>query len=118
LVSPRTKYDLYIRNNRLIMYVNGKPALCNDFTTPTTTLNMADAAVGFHEVLYHSDAEFEERFLSPDQGAAYHYRYNSPWLDQRTWDNMGFEENVTAPADFNPSTCFAHKSLGPENNEP
>jgi hypothetical protein len=118
LVSPRTKYDLYIRNNRLIMYVNGKAALCNDFTTPTTTLNMADAAVGFHEVLYHSDAEFEERFLSPDQGAAYHYRYNSPWLDQRTWDNMGFEENVAAPADFNASICFAHKSLGPENNEP
>jgi fibronectin type 3 domain-containing protein len=118
LVSPRTKYDLYIRNNRLIMYVNGKAALCNDFTTPTTTLNMAEAAVGFHEVLYHSDAEFEERFLSPDQGAAYHYRYNSPWLDQRTWDNMGFEENVAAPADFNAATCFAHKSLGPENNEP
>jgi fibronectin type 3 domain-containing protein len=118
LVSPRTKYDLYIRNNRLIMYVNGKPALCNDFTTPTTTLNIADAAVGFHEVLYHSAAEFQERFVSPDQGAAYHYRYNSPWLDQREWDNMGFEENVAAPADFNPSTCFAHTSLGPENNEP
>lgn len=118
LVSPRTKYDLYIRNNRLIMYVNGKPALCNDFTTPTTKLNIADAAVGFHQVLYHSDAEFVERFLSPDQGAAYHYRYNSPWLDQREWDNMGFEENVSAPSDFNPATCFVHTSRGPENNEP
>jgi fibronectin type 3 domain-containing protein len=118
LVSPRTKYDLYIRNNRIIMYVNGKAALCNDFTTPTTTLNMADAAVGFHQVLYHSSGEFVERFSGPDQGAAYHYRYNSPWIDQRTWDNMGFEENVSAPSDFNPQTCFAHASLGPENNEP
>jgi fibronectin type 3 domain-containing protein len=118
LVSPRTKYDLYIRNNRIIMYVNGKAALCNDFTTPTTTLNMAEAAVGFHQVLYHSSGEFVERFSGPDQGAAYHYRYNTPWLDQRTWDNMGFEENVAAPGDFDPQTCFAHASLGPENNEP
>jgi len=118
LVSPRTKYDLYIRNNRIIMYVNGQARLCNDFTTPTTTLNIADAAVGFHQVMYHSSGEFVERFFDPDRGAAYYYRYNSPWIDQRTWDNMGFEENTSAPSDFNPSTCFAHKSLGPENNEP
>jgi hypothetical protein len=118
LVSPRTKYDLYIRNNRIIMYVNGKSTLCNDFTTPTTTLNIADAAVGFHQVLYHSSGEFVERFVDPDRGAAYHYRYNSPWIDQRTWDNMGFEENVSAPSDFDPQTCFEHTSLGPENNEP
>jgi len=118
LVSPRTKYDLYVRNNRLIMYVNGKPTLCNDFTTPTTTLNIADAAVGFHQVLYHSSGEFVERFTGPDQGGAYHYRYNTPWLDQRTWDNIGFEENVSAPSDFNPQTCFEHTSLGAENNEP
>ncbi len=118
LVSPRTKYDLYVRNNRIIMYVNGQAALCNDFATPTTTLNMAEAAIGFHQVLYHSSGEFVERFTGPDQGAAYYYRYNSPWLDQRTWDNMGFEENVSAPSDFNPQTCFAHASLGPENNEP
>jgi hypothetical protein len=118
LVSPRTKYDLYIRNNRIIMYVNGNATLCNDFTTPTTTLNIADAAVGFHQVLYHTSAEFVERFTGPDQGGAYHYHYNSPWLDQRTWDNVGFEENVSAPADFNPATCYVHTSRGPENNEP
>jgi hypothetical protein len=116
--SPRTKYDLYIRNNRIIMYANGKEALCNDFTTPTTTLKIADAALGFHQVLYHSSGEFEERFADPDRGAAYHYRYNSPWIDQRTWDNMGFEENVAAPGDFDAGTCFVHKSLGAENNEP
>jgi hypothetical protein len=118
LASPRTKYDLYIRNNRLIMYVNGKARLCNDFNTPTTTLNMADAALGFHQVMYHSSGEFVERFDDPDRGAAYHYRYNSPWIDQRSWDNMGFEENTAAPSDFDPNTCFAHKSLGTENNEP
>ena len=50
LASPRTKYDLYIRNNRIIMYVNGQARLCNDFTTPTTTLNIADAAVGVQQV--------------------------------------------------------------------
>ena len=118
-VSPRTKYDLYVRNNRLIMYVNGAARLCNDFTTPTTSLNIADAALGFHEVLYHSSGEFVERMEDPDRGAAYYYRLNSPWnRDRRTWDNMGFEENTNPPADFNPNTCFEHKSLGAENNEP
>jgi hypothetical protein len=118
LVSPRTKYDLYIRTNRIIMYVNGKAALCNDFTTPSTMLNIADAALGFHQVMYHSSGEFVERFADPDRGAAYHYRYNSPWIDRRNWDNMGFEENTSAPGDFDAATCFVHKSLGPENNEP
>ena len=117
LVSPRTKYDLYVRNDRIIMYVNGKAALCNDFSTPATKLNIADAAVGFHQVLYHSSGEFQERFVDPDRGGAYHYRYNSPFIDQRTWDNMGFEEKVAAPADFDPRTCFEHTSLGAENNE-
>jgi hypothetical protein len=118
LVAPRTKYDLYIRNNRIIMYVNGQARLCNDFTTPTTTLNIADAAVGFHQVLYHSSAEFTERFVDPDRGAAYYYRYNSPWIDRRSWANIGFEENVAPPADFNPASCFVHTSRGAENNEP
>ena len=118
LASPRTKYDLYIRNNRVIMYVNGQARLCNDFTTPTTTLSMAEAALGFHQVLYHSSGEWAERMGDPDRGAAYHYRYNSPWLDARGWDNIGFEENVNAPSDFNANTCFEHKSLGAENNEP
>jgi len=53
----------------------------------------------------------------PDRGAAYHYRLNSPWIDQRSWDNIGFQENTAPPAGFNPKTCFVHKSLGPENNE-
>jgi hypothetical protein len=118
LASPRTKYDLYIRNNRIIMYVNGQERLCNDFTTPTTTLNIADGAVGFHDVLYHSSAEFVERFVDPDRGGAYNYRYNQPWIDKRQWDNLGFEENVAAPSDFNAAKCFEHTSLGAENNEP
>jgi hypothetical protein len=92
--------------------------MCNDFTTPTTTLNMADVALGFHQVLYHSMAEFTERFFTEDTGAAYHYRYNSPFIDQRSWANIGFEENDPAPAGFNANMCFVHKSLGAENNEP
>jgi hypothetical protein len=73
----------------------GKSALCNDFTTSSTTLNVADAAVGFHQLLYHSSAEFVERFAGPDRGGAYP---NTSWLDQPTWDNIGFEENVSAGA--------------------
>jgi len=48
----------------------------------------------------------------------YFTTWHSDDPDQRSWDNMGFEENTAAPGDFDPNTCFAHKSLGPENNEP
>jgi hypothetical protein len=44
------------------MYVNGEQRLCNDF--PTVALTMAEGALGFGQVLYHSAAEREE-FRAP-----------------------------------------------------
>ena len=102
------------------MYVNGQSTLCNDFTTPTTTLNIADAAVGFTNGVYHSSGEFVERLRQTRIAAQPTTTATTPGLDQRTWDNMGFEENVLGAQvrDFNPAICFEHTSLGPENNEP
>ena len=108
LISPRTRYDIYLRRNRAIMYVNGEQRLCNDFGG--VPLTMAEAAVGFGQVLYHSAAErleFGQSFN--DRTGQRYYLENTPFVDTRSWDNVGYDERVAAPADFDASYCYAHQ---------
>ena len=88
-----------------MLFVNGQQRLCNDFAK--YPLTMAEAAVAFGQVLYHSAAERLEfsRSFNLRTGQRY-YLENAPYADEREWDNLGFEENVTAPANFDPSPCF------------
>jgi hypothetical protein len=106
--SRGTTFDVYIKRDRVILYVNGQQRLCNDF--PSTPLTMAEAAVGFGQVLYHSAAErleFSESFN--DRTAQLYYLTNTPYLDERTWDDIGYDERVQAPQGFDPSTCYVHQ---------
>jgi hypothetical protein len=108
LMAPRARYDIYVRRDRVLFYVNGDLRLCNDF--PGTPLTMAEAAVGFGQVLYHSAAERIEFFASHnDRSGQMYYRENLPFFDARTWDNMGFE-NGTTPPQFDEANCFVHTS--------
>lgn len=107
VLSPRTKIALFIRRDRVVMYVDGEQRLCNDF--PTNKLTMAEAALGFGQVLYHSTAERVE--FSRDYWMRTGQRYyleNTPYVDERTWDNMGFDEHVGAPANFDATKCHVH----------
>lgn len=106
-VSQKTRYDVYVRDDRVIVYVDGEQRLCNDF--PTTHLTMAEAAVGFGQVLYHSAAERVEfsRSFNDRTGQRY-YLENTPYIDARAWDNLGFDEGVEAPASFDESLCYVH----------
>lgn len=105
LVSPRTRFDLYVRRDRAVLLVNGEQRLCNDF--PATPLTMAEAGVGFGQVLYHSSGERVE--LPADywdrRGQRYIYE-NSPYIDVRTFDNLGYDEHVAAPPGFDESLCY------------
>jgi hypothetical protein len=107
-ISPRTRFDGYLKRDRLVLYVNGKQRLCNDF--PTNALTMAEAAVGFGQVLYHSSAERMEfsRDFDMRTGQRY-YLENGAYVDQREWDNVGYEESVGAPSDFDPTQCFVFR---------
>lgn len=107
LVAPTTRFDFYIRRDRVVMYVEGEQRLCNDF--PSVALTMPEAALGFGQVLYHSAAERLE-FHAPywDRTGQRYYLENTPFIDARTWDDVGYAEHVAAPPDFTEDTCFVH----------
>jgi hypothetical protein len=104
-VGVRTRFDAYVRRDRLILYVNGQQRLCNDF--PKTPLTMAEGAVAFGQVLYHSAAERLEFSRGyNDRTAQRYYLENAPYVDERDWDNVGFEVEVDAPPGFDPGPCY------------
>ncbi len=107
LISPRTHFELYVRRDRVILYVNGQQRLCDDF--PSIPLTMAEGALGFGQVLYHSAAERHEFFQSFNDRTGQRYLiHDTPYIDARTWDNLGFQEDVGAPAGFDPSQCYTY----------
>jgi hypothetical protein len=106
LIAPRTRFDVYIRRNRVVFYVNGEQRICNELGT-SGQLTMAEAALGFGQVLYHSAAERIEFSASYwDRRDQRYYIENSPFIDQRSWDNVGYDEHVGLPTTFDPSVCF------------
>lgn len=106
-LSPRTHFDVYLRRDRAIFYVDGEQRLCNDFSTHPLT--MAEGAVAFNQVLYHSAAERIEFSVDYwDKRGQRYYLNNAPFLDQRFWDNVGFDELQPAPGSFDASKCFAY----------
>ncbi len=108
LISPRTHFDVYVSRNRVILYANGQLRLCNDLGS--AKLTMAEAAIGFGQVLYHSAAERVEFSRSyNDRTGQRYYLSNTPYVDVRNWDNMGFEENVGAPQGFDPAVCHTYR---------
>ncbi len=107
LIAPAAHFDVYVRRDRVIVLVNGEQRLCNDF--PSVPLTMAEGALGFGHVLYHSAAEREE-FSAPywlRTGQRY-YLTNTPFIDARSWDTLGYAEHVAAPPGFDASACYVH----------
>jgi hypothetical protein len=112
LIAPRTTYDLFLRRDRAVMYVNGQQRICNDFGP--VALTMAEGALGFGQVLYHTAIERME-ILSPDNWDRSGQRYiveDTPYIDHRTWDNVAYGEHVALPSGgvstFDESMCFAY----------
>lgn len=105
LIAPRTHFDLYVSRSRVVLYVNGQQRICNDLGSHPLT--MAEAAVGFGQVLYHSAAERLEFAASYwDRRGQRYYLQNTPFVDGRTWDDLGYQEHVGLPSGFDPSVCY------------
>jgi hypothetical protein len=115
--NQMAKMDLYIRNDRLIMYINGQQRMCTTFyyTKPDQNgnpvpvgykLSMAEGGLALGQILYHSMAEVNtmtrDDWLYTGQR---HYRKNIPFADPRSFDNVGWQESTTPPADFNSANC-------------
>jgi hypothetical protein len=108
LLAPRAKFDVFIKRDRLVMYVNGEQRICNDFGAQKLT--MAEGALGYGQVLYHSAAERLE--FNVDYWVRTGQRYyieNTPFIDVRSWDNVGYSEHVGLPQKFDESVCFSFK---------
>ena len=112
LTAPNARFDLFIRRDRFVMYVNGEQRICNDF--PGVPLTMAEGALGFGTVLYHSTAErieFVQDFW--DRSGMHYLLEDTPYLDDRTWDEVGYGEHVSLPSGgitkFAPTVCYKHK---------
>jgi hypothetical protein len=105
-VSPPTHLDLWIRRDRFVLYANGVQKLCSDF--PSTPLSMAEGALNFGQVLYHSSAERTVILQGQpwDRSGMRYVLTNEPYVDTRTWDNVGFDEHVQAPPGFDASSCY------------
>jgi hypothetical protein len=105
LIAPRTHYDIYVRRDRVIIFVNGQQKVCNIF--PNAKLTMAEGALGFGQVLYHTSYERRE-FLYDfnDRTGQVYYLNNTPFVDSRSWDNLGFGEGVSLPSSFDAGPCY------------
>jgi hypothetical protein len=115
LTAPTTRFDVFVRRGRIVVYVDGRQKLCNDYDPSLITMH--EAMVGFGQVLYHTSAEHNEIDSDSDPNVPHHdvprYHYvfdNAKYFDRRDWDNLGFEENVAPPASgagaFDESACY------------
>jgi hypothetical protein len=103
--APLTHYDIFVRPDRVIFYVNGRQAWCGDLSERPLTMKYGLIAYG--NVLYHSGAENSEAYVG-GTGGAFHYIMNTPWADTRIWDLVAHSQKIDIPTQFafNPATCF------------
>jgi hypothetical protein len=112
--APLTHYDIFVRPDRIVLYINGRQAWCGDLSD--RPLAMKYGLIGYGNVLYHSSAELYTNYYGqaapiPGEGS-FHYAMNTPWSDTRIWDAVGHSEKIDIPTQFNfdPGACFKPKS--------
>jgi len=108
--APLTHYDVFVRPDRVIFYINGRQAWCGDLSD--APLKMKYGLIAYGNVLYHSGAEVGESYLG-GRGGTTHYLMNTPWADTRAWDVVGHSEKIDIPTQFkfDPATCFKPNSM-------
>ena len=90
-IWQRVRFDVFIRRDRVVMYVEGQQRLCQNLDP--TSMTMAEGALGFWHILYHTSAEFDEiragSQTDDPQTGQHHVMHNTPFADMRTYDNVG-----------------------------
>lgn len=107
-IWQHTKFDVFVRRDRVVIYVNGEARVCSNFADKPLT--MAEGALGLWNVLYHTSAEFTEMRAGGYSGipasGQHHIFNNTPFASQRSWDNIGIRENVQLPEGFDEARCL------------
>jgi hypothetical protein len=105
--QPLTHFDVFVRKDRMVLFINGRQAHCWSLSQRPLTMNVGHIVYG--QVLYHSDAEVEEQFYPKRTAdapwrppmASFHYSLNTVAADHRVWDAVGHGERIAIPALFN-----------------
>jgi hypothetical protein len=105
--APLTHFDVFVRKDRMVLFINGRQAACWDLTT--RPLAMDYGLIVYGQVLYHSDAEYDEYHVpgrtasNPYQSprGLFHYSMNTVAADTRAWDAVGHAEKIDIPPLFN-----------------
>jgi hypothetical protein len=107
--SPLTHFDVFLRPDRLIFFINGRQAACVDMSAKPLTMKYG--LIMYGSVLYHTSAEqMEGEMLSVQD---YHYRLNTPVADTRAWDAIGHSEKIDIPSQltFDANLCIKPVSM-------
>jgi hypothetical protein len=128
-VAPLAHYDLFIRPNRLVVFVNGRQAFCVDMSK--RPLAMQYGMVVYGDLLYHSAREQADMSVQSglsngaqssdslegntysytfEGSSLYHVILNQPITSTRAWDAIGEADNIDIPpqfATFDPAACVA-----------
>lgn len=114
--APLTHFDVFVRPDRVILFINGRQAWCANLAA--TPLTMQYGLITYGHVLYHSNAEIETNYIGNQAfagavGGNFHYTMNTPWADTRVWDAVGQSESIPIPPQFtfDAATCFAPRSM-------
>jgi hypothetical protein len=101
--APLTHFDVFVRPDRLVLFVNGRQAVCVDLSPRPLTMKYGLLMYG--DILYHTSAEQIE---GENAGIGdYQYRLNTPVGNTRVWDAVGHAEKIDIPSvlTFDASLC-------------
>jgi hypothetical protein len=115
--APLTHFDVFVRPDRVVFYINGRQSFCSDLSD--RPLTMKYGLIGYGNVLYHSSAEITTNYVGQVQdqkavGGSFHYVMNTPFTDTRIWDAVGHSEKIDIPTPqftFDPALCFKPQSI-------
>jgi hypothetical protein len=109
--APLTHFDLFVRPDRVVVFINGRQALCANMTA--RPLTMKYGLIMYGNALYHTNAERLE--AETTNSADYQYRLNAPLADTRVWDAIGHSQMIDIPTNifttFDPAQCTTPKSV-------
>jgi hypothetical protein len=106
-IAPLAHFDVFLRPDRLVFYINGRQAACVDMSA--RPLTMKYGLIMYGNLLYHSSAEQIEGEWSGIQD--YHYRLNTPVADTRAWDAVGHSEKIDIPSPLSFDASLCHKPI-------
>jgi hypothetical protein len=107
-IQPLVHYDVFVRPDRLVVFINGRQGFCVDLSD--IPLKMKYAMIGYGDLLYHSAIEWQEMSDSAanKDSQMYQNQLNSPIATSRVWDVVAHSDKIEVPtqfSSFNPALC-------------